>query len=189
MGINILQIGSFKGNDDLTQIVKTFKTSEISKIILVEPQKEFNEYLEKCYVGYNFSIENVVITSDNSKNKITFFSCIEDKNKEISSISKEHLLKHNQTNFIEIEIDCTTINDLLLKYNIKNLDILFIDAEGIDDIIIKSIDFNKFNIRKIFYENLHINNHELKIFLESNNYEINQNILLNGWSNEAIKKN
>ena len=187
--MNIVQVGSHKGNDDLTQIIKNFKFEEISKLILIEPQKEFNEDLEKCYLGYNFSIENIVITSDKSKNKITFFSCLEDKNKEISSISKEHLFKHNQRNFIETEIECSTINDILLKYEIEHLDILFIDAEGFDEYIIKSIDFDIFNIDKIYYENLHVNNFELKSFLDSKNYKINENILTNGWTNEAIKKN
>lgn len=189
MGINIVQVGAHKGNDDLTRIIKNFKFDEISKLILIEPQKEFNQDLEYCYSGYNFSIENIVITSDSTESKVTFFSCVEDKNKEISSISKEHLFKHNQTNFVETEIECTTINGILIKYEIDNLDILFIDAEGFDEYIIKSIEFDKFNIRKIYYENLHVNNFELKSFLISKNYKINENILTNGWTNEAIKQN
>jgi hypothetical protein len=66
---------------------------------------------------------------------------------------------------------------------------LFIDAEGIDGEIIKSIDFEKFNIKKIFYENLHINNMQIKKFLEEKNFSIKENVLTNGWTNEAIKNN
>jgi hypothetical protein len=91
-------------------------------------------------------------------------------------------------NFIESELDSITVNNLLLKHKIDTLDILFIDAEGMDSEIIKSIDFNKFDIKKIYYENLHINNQELIIFLESKNYFINEGQLSNGWTNEAIKK-
>jgi hypothetical protein len=58
-----------------------------------------------------------------------------------------------------------------------------------DEKIIKSIDFNKFYIKKIYYENLHINNEELIRFLESKNYHINKYQLSNGWTNEAIRKN
>lgn len=188
MGLNIVQIGSYKGNDDLTNIVKSYSPKEINKIILIEPQKEFNQFLIDCYEEYNFFIENIVITPNQNENKIKFYTCVEDHNKEISSIVKSHLSKHGQNNFIESEFNCLTINDLLIKHNITNLDLLFIDAEGIDDKIIKSIDFNMFNIKKIFYENLHINNQDLILFLTSKNYLINQNKLTNEWSNEAIKR-
>jgi hypothetical protein len=121
--------------------------------------------------------------------KIKIYHCIEEKNKEISSVSKEHLFKHNQTNFIETEFDCITINNLLLKHSISTLDILFIDDEGIDDQIIKSINFDMFNIKKIYYENLHIDNTQLKTFLSSKGYHINEYKLSNGWTNEAIREN
>lgn len=187
MKMNIIQIGAHKGDDDLTKIVKKFKPEEISKIILVEPQEEFNDSLKNCYKLYPFFIENIVITPNENEDKIKFYTCLEEKNKEISSISKSHLQKHNQNNFLEREFICLTINKLLKKYQIKKLDILFIDAEGLDDKIIKSIDFDNFDIKKIFYENLHINNEEIKIFLNSKNYYINEKTLTNGWTNEAIK--
>jgi FkbM family methyltransferase len=184
----IVQIGAYEGNDDLTKIIKSVESSNIFKIILVEPQKEFNDKLKECYKDYDYIIENVVITPNENETKVKFYHCFEDKNKEISSISKEHLYKHNQMNFIESELDSITVNNLLLKHKIDTLDILFIDAEGMDSEIIKSIDFNKFDIKKIYYENLHINNQELIIFLESKNYFINEGQLSNGWTNEAIKK-
>jgi FkbM family methyltransferase len=185
----IVQIGAFQGDDDLTRIIKNLETTEISKIILVEPQKEFNDKLKECYKDYNFVIENVVITPNENETKVKFYHCEEEKNKEISSISKEHLFKHNQMNFIESELDCVTINNLLINHGISILDILFIDAEGMDEKIIKSIDFSKFYIKKIYYENLHINNEELIGFLQSKNYHINKYQLSNGWTNEAIRKN
>jgi FkbM family methyltransferase len=188
MGLNIVQIGSHKGNDDLYKLIKNFDLTEVSKIILVEPQSEFNHFLHENYHSYNHIIENVVINNDESLNKVKFYSCLEDKNKEISSLNINHLHKHNQTNFIEREFTCMTLNKLLSKHNIKSLDLLFIDAEGFDDKIIESIDFVKFDIKRIFYENLHIDNTKLKLFLESKNYIINERILTNGWTNEAIKK-
>jgi len=186
--MKIVQIGSHKGYDDLTKLVKTMTTQNIEILILIEPQSEFNPSLKECYLGYNFFIENIIITNDDKLKKCKFYSCEEDKNKEISSLKKEHLFKHNQYNFNEKEIKCLTLNNLLLKYEIKDLDILFIDSEGFDGEIIKSIDYEKFNIKKIFYENLHINNEDVINFLEEKNYIINKNVLLNGWTNEAIKK-
>jgi len=181
----VVQIGAFQGDDDLTKMIKNV---EVSKLVLVEPQKEFNDKLKECYKDYNFVIENVVITPNEHETKVKFYHCQEEKNKEISSISKEHLFKHNQMNFIESELDCITINNLLIKHDISTLDILFIDAEGMDEQIIKSIDFDKFNINKIYYENLHINNQELIRFLQSKEYNINEYQLSNGWTNEAIRK-
>jgi hypothetical protein len=189
MGLNIVQIGSHKGDDDLTKIIKNIKSEDISNIILVEPQQEFNINLNDVYIGYNIIIENIVITPNDNETEITFYSCSDDLDKEISSITKEHLHKHNKYKFNEKKISCLTLNNLLLKYNIFDLDLLFIDAEGVDGEIIKSIDFERFNIKKIYYENLHINNVEIKKFLGEKNFTIKENVLTNGWTNEAIRNN
>lgn len=187
MGFNIIQIGSYKGNDDVTEIVKKIEPSEITNIILVEPQKEFNENLKYVYSGFNFYIENLVVSPNENDVEITFYTSNKDEDKEVSSIDVNHLLKHNCTDFTENKIKCTTINKLLTKYKIDFLDVLFIDAEGFDDKIIKSIDFNRFNIKKIYFENLHINNEDIISFLKEKNYSITEKILTNGWTNEAIK--
>jgi len=73
MGLNIIQIGSHKGNDDLTKIIKNIKSEDISKIILVEPQQEFNTNLNDVYNGYNITIENIVITPNENETEITFY--------------------------------------------------------------------------------------------------------------------
>ena len=187
--MNIVQIGSHKGYDDLTNMVKSLTPEKVELLILIEPQKEFNDILSECYSGFNFFIENIVITNDENLKKCKFYSCEEDKNKEISSLNKEHLIKHNQNTFIEREFDCLTLNNLLIKYNIKKLDILFIDSEGFDGEIIKSINYDEFENRKMYYENLHINNNEIITFLENKNYTLNKNVLFNGWTNEAILNN
>lgn len=183
--MNILQIGSNKGYDDLTDIVKQYNPEKIEKLILVEPQPEFNQILSECYHGYNFVIENVLINTDENVSTSKFYSC---EHKEISSIKHSHLQKHNQYNFVESLVPSITLNNLLKKHKINILELLFIDAEGFDDEIIKSIDFEKFDIKKIIYENLHINNNDIIDFLTKKNFIINKNVLMNGWSNEAVKK-
>ena len=151
MNLNIIQIGSHKGNDDLTKIIKNIKFEDISKIILVEPQQEFNNNLNDVYEGYNIIIENIVITPNENEEEITFYFCSNELDKEISSIKKEHLFKHNKYNFSEKKIKCLTLNNLLLKHN------------------------------------LHINNIDIKKFLEEKNFLIKENVLTNGWTNEAVK--
>ena len=79
------------------------------------------------------------------------------------------------------------INQLFEKYNITDLDILYIDAEGIDDLIIKSIDFNKINISKIYFENLHITQPDIYTYLENKGYKIKKNIGHNFWTDLAEK--
>lgn len=195
--MKLLQIGSHKGYDDFTEIVKKINPSDVELLLLVEPNQEFNSDLKSCYFNYNPIIENIVISTDNSKRKTKFYSC--DKNfypdkdgsnySELSSLIREHLLKHdiNDSYIVESEIECSTINNIFEKYKITNLDILFVDVEGFDYNLITSIDFEKYDIKKIYYENLHINNDLMINFLKSKKYKINERILTNGWTSEAYK--
>jgi FkbM family methyltransferase len=185
--MKILQIGAHKGNDDMTDIIKRYDKDHIEIIILVEPQSQYNNNLLDCYRDYNIKIENLVIVDNPEIDKVNFFRCVDEKDSEISSLDLNHLFKHQKSNYIETEFDCITINNLLEKYNIVDLDILFIDTEGFDDKIIKSIDYDKFNIKSIFYENLHIENNSLIEFLNDKSYSVSEKILSYGWTNNAIK--
>jgi FkbM family methyltransferase len=186
--MKILQIGSHKGNDDMTDIIKGYDKDHIELIILVEPQSQYNDSLLDCYRDYNVKIENLVVVDNPEIKKVAFFRCVDEKDSEISSLYVSHLFKHQKSNYIESDIDCITINNLLEKYNIRDLDILFIDTEGFDDKIIRSIDYEKFNIKSIFYENLHIENKSLIEFLNRKGYSVSENILSYGWTNKAVKK-
>lgn len=197
--MKLLQIGSHRGNDDFTTIVKKYNPKEVEFLLLIEPNSEFNRDLKNCYFNYNPIIENIVVNNDeeveNSKlyfcNKTIYPDTEKTRYSELSSLDKEHLVKHGiKINHIDEKfITCSTINNILEKYKIESLDILFIDVEGFDYHLVKSINFEKFKIEKIFYENLHINNDVMISFLESKGYEINRNVLMNGWTSEATKKN
>lgn len=178
----VVQIGSNRGYDELTNLIKDIS---IDKLILVEPMKKFNDSLLKCYSHIqNLFIENIIITDDINKNKECFYLHKKmDENTEQASLLESHINKvFNKPEYLinetydeqlsKIEIECSTINNLFNKYKLNNIDILFIDAEGFDDRIIKSIDFNKFNIKKIYYENMHINNLEISNFLKTIGYSI-----------------
>lgn len=195
--MKFMQIGSHKGYDDFTEILKKFNPEQVELIILIEPNNEFNAHLKDCYSDYNFIIENVVINNVCEYETVKFYSCRKDMYpdkdgsnfSELSSLSKSHLIKHgvDYNGIEENEIPCYTINSMLNKYNIHELDYLFIDAEGHDLELIESIDLENFNIKKIFYENLHIDNERMISFLNSKNYSVNKNTLMNGWSSEATK--
>lgn len=180
--MNIVQIGSNRGYDELTELIKNI---DIEKLILVEPISKFNNSLLQCYSDVkNLSIENVAITDDPFQKKLCFFLHQDmDENIEQGSLLESHVNKvfnrpeYNiedsyENKLLKIEVNTTTINKLFNKYNLINIDILFIDSEGFDDKIIKNIDFNKFNIKKIYYEDMHINNTDIINFFKNLNYEV-----------------
>jgi hypothetical protein len=87
----------------------------------------------------------------------------------------------------ELNVKCLSINNLFKKYNLVDIDILFIDTEGIDDLIIKSIDFDTFKIREIYFENLHLTQNDIYSFLENKGYSITKNWGVMGWTSVAKK--
>lgn len=189
--MNIVQIGVCNGNDDLTKIIDN---NQPNKLILIEPLNLHNNEILNCYNWVtNIFLENVVIVPQKNDNKIIFYYHIEDiPNYELSSIDKYHILKHERiqdkiNGIREIEINTMTINELFEKYELKNIDILFIDAEGSDNDILKSVDFEKYNIDIIYFENLHIKEYDIFIYLENKGYIIDRYTLNNGWSSSAKK--
>jgi FkbM family methyltransferase len=189
--INIVQIGANKGNDDLTVLIGE---TQPNVLLLVEPMSIHNENLKSFY-GWvnNLFVENVVI-DDESNSEITFYYHLDDgPGYEVSSLDPKHIYERHthlsEDRITSIKIKSLNINDLFKKYNLTNIDILFIDAEGHDDKIIKSINFDDFNINKIYFENLHIKNIEIYDILKSKNYDIIKNVGTNGWCDLAIKIN
>jgi len=199
--MNIVQIGANRGNDELTEIIKKLDTT-VSFLLLIEPMKKFNESLYLCYKEIeNVKIENLAIVPDNTIKSATFYLHQKmDDNVEQASLNKSHIDKvfdrpeytssglSHDNQIIEINVDCSDINSLLDKYNLLNIDILFIDAEGSDDSIIKSIDFDKFCVEKIYYENMHINNDDLESFLIGKGYSVTKGTPYTIHNNMAIKK-
>lgn len=191
----IVQIGSNRGNDSLTRLVL-----KDDFILLVEPFDKFNDDLKRCYSFVkNLHIENLLIVDNDKDEEIIYshrdmdwFSSNGEPltfHNEQSSILKSHVLKHfpDESGLIEHKIKCITLNKLFEKYNLRDIDILFIDIEGLDDVVIRSIDFNKYNIHKIFYEELHINNEKLDFFLNNKGYNVRKKVLLNEMTTMAIK--
>ena len=185
--MKIFQLGVCKANDDLTEIIKN---KNIDLLVLVEPLNFHNSEIEECYNHIkNKHIENIAISTDNNIIATSFYYHKNDGPLyEVASLDRDHILKHgyDEDGIIEKKITCQTINNLFDKYNINTIDILFIDAEGLDDGIIKTIDFSRFNILNIYFENLHLKSNVYS-YLEDNNYTIIKNIGTNGWTSLAQK--
>ena len=65
---------------------------------------------------------------------------------------------------------CLSPNQLFEKYNLSLIDLLYVDVEGLDEIVIHSIGFDRYEIKKLVYEHLHINNKRTKDFLRNKGY-------------------
>jgi len=113
-------------------------------------------------------------------------------NYELASLNKQHTLnirsEYDKNDMVGKEVESMTLNELFDSYNFSKIDLLFIDTEGYDEKIIKSIDFEKYDIGEIYYENLHCDINSLRHFLEIKNYQITPNVLSYGWSDNAKKK-
>jgi FkbM family methyltransferase len=193
--MKIIQIGTCVGNDDLTKIIESHKhdllNGQPDLLVLVEPMNIHNDKILECYNSIqNKHLENLAV-SEKSDGDISFFYHLDDApNYEVSSNNFNHVAKHyfnSKDKIVEIKVKCININDLFDKYNLTDIDILFIDAEGFDDMIIKTIDFNKFKIREIYFENLHLTQFDIYFYLESLGYTITPRVGLNGWTSLAKK--
>ena len=72
----------------------------------------------------------------------------------------------------KVSIKCITFDDLCSQNKVNKIDYLKLDTEGMDLDILRSIDFNKYDIRFIRAEHNGVKNREKETreFLESNNY-------------------
>lgn len=70
------------------------------------------------------------------------------------------------------EMSCITIDQLFQKYKIKTLDWLLLDVEGIDSKLLLSTDWSKYDVKKIEFESLHLDDskEEIKIMLKNFGY-------------------
>lgn len=186
----IVQVGTNTGNDDVSNILNN---QQPDLLILIEPMNVHNEKIESHYSWVkNKIIKNIAISLDDNQKTISFFYHINDGPLyEVASLNPYHILKHGYSphGLVELKVECKTINSVFEEYNLKNIDILFIDAEGLDDEIIKTIDFSKYNIKNLYFENLHIKNVDVYNYLISKNYEIIEKTGNNGWSSLATKNN
>lgn len=186
--MKIVQIGTCVGNDDLTKLIENVDP-EI--LVLVEPMSIHNDKIKQCYFDKNnLHIENLAITTNNQDEMIFYYHKDDGPMYEVASTDINHIIKHGYEieGIVELKVKCITINELFDKYGLQKIDILFVDAEGFDDRIIKSIDFTRFDISKIYFENLHLKDNTIFNFLEKLGFRITKNVGYNGWSSLAEKK-
>lgn len=79
--------------------------------------------------------------------------------------------KSTDGSYEDVDMPCYNINNLLEKYGLLKVDFLSIDTEGSELEILKTIDFDRFDIKIILVEN-NYNDNNLRKFLNSKNYNL-----------------
>lgn len=160
----LIQIGSGSASLD-TYIEDGFSNFIIKKklkknIYIIEANSIHIDNLKKFYSKYkNIKIFNLAISPDNTfLKKMVFFYCLNDApNYQIFSNSKSFVTKHFPNGEIKKKtVECLRISEFLEKNNIKNIDYLSIDIEGMDYDVLINLNLNKFKIKNISFEHLHL---------------------------------
>ena len=163
--MKVVQIGTNRANDDLSNfLLSNYEKLEFG--LFVEPFGLHRESIKNCYSKYdNIIIESIAIkTHTNKEDSLTiWYHTNEHPNYEIATCDYSHLEKHmawcphlqggEVRSFVA---KCMTLEDLFDKYNIYDLDLLCLDVEGIDAEILLTFDWQKYKIKRIEFEHLHL---------------------------------
>lgn len=143
-----VQIGA---NDGISfDPIYNFVTKEQVNGIALEPITSIFEKLKKNYAPFPNVIPVNKAIHKTEKEMVLFR--VDPENKQYpdwtigtASFDKSHhdLGKVNDSDIIEENVQCISLNDLISEYKINHIDLLQIDTEGYDYEIIKMIDFDK----------------------------------------------
>jgi FkbM family methyltransferase len=178
----IVQIGANRGNDHVTEYVKSLLVPP--QLILIEPIPLVLEELKQCYAFLpDVKIFQCAIIPDSSTvSHVSIYYATRttngyETNYEVSSINKEHTVKlgagGDESQVIELVVPAKSINDILIQERCKVVDVLYIDAEGMDFDIVRSINFELFDIKRIRLETHHLLSDDVVKFMKGHGY-INQ---------------
>lgn len=129
------------------------------KGICIEPMEHQYKKLVECR---NCITYNCAIYDTNGIEKFTLLEydgypdMLSGISKDISVVHMGHILSEGQRMGAKrkiIEVPTRILNEILEENNMFEIDFLSIDVEGAELKILQSIDFNKFNIKLIIYEN------------------------------------
>lgn len=176
--MNIVQIGTNTGHDSCREYV--FRNiSQIKSIHLVEPLPSCVEYIKEAYKNVpNVKIYNMAISPDQNCRKMTIYYPANDPLSQHSSFNPNHLLRHGHSVIGKLNIPCLTITEFFNENGIHYCDRLYIDTEGLDCKILLSLDFNKYKIQYIEFEEIHADGP----FFVGNNYkELKEKLIESGY--------
>lgn len=142
--------------------------------IVIEPMVEDYNNLVK---ERNCACENVAISD---KDEIRKFVQIQGPAKGLSGILEGYDIRHifrlvhemqqSGGNITLVDMKCVTLESLLKAHDVDTVDYMSLDVEGKELDILKTIDFNKVNIRCISVEN-NYKDPQINEFLSSKSYQ------------------
>ena len=167
--MKIIQIGSNKGNDDLSNyLLNNFETLEFG--LFVEANPLHYDDLKTCYSKYSNAIVEILAIKTPLQKETQlelFYHTNEHPNYQITTSNLDHLLYHMSwcphlqggevKSFV---VDSITLEELLDKYQIKYLDWILLDVEGMDAEILLTFNWKKYNIFRIEFEHLHLGHYK-----------------------------
>jgi len=166
--ITVVQLGSHRGYDNLSKyLLRNYK--ELKFGLFVEANPEHIDELKGCYKRYeNVIIENIAIKpKDSIEDFLEIFYHDKDPDKQVASYDINHVKKHeycwNSGEIHSFKVDALSIENLLDKYKLKDIDWLLIDIEGLEPDILMNLDLDKYSIKRIEFEKLHIGSNMSKI--------------------------
>ena len=178
---NLVQIGSGSANfdenyqDGFTSFAK--KRKRKFTLYLVEANSIHIKKLKKSWrKNKRVKIFNFAITPDNfDKKKTNFFYSEDDKpDYQIFSNSKNFVKKHFPDSFINKKtVPCKKITNFLGENLLSKIEFLSLDIEGMDFDVLYHLNLQKFDIKNISFEHLHLS------FWKK--YKIIRKLLLNGY--------
>ena len=161
----LVVIGSHSG----VWLKSLFDKYQNQNILLVEPVPYNITLLKENTAKYkNISIETSAVSEKNQIKKFYYVKpdAVKKLGKHwasgIGSFDKQHILNHKYKRFMvsdsdieQIDIQYLSFSNLMKKYSISSIGLLQIDVEGAEFDILKSIDFEKIEIKKIIFEFKH----------------------------------
>ena len=138
--------------------------NDSSKVFVVEANPKNIDKLKSSYKNFkNIDILNFAISYNNYDEISLYYSEDDAPHYQTCSSNINHVKKHYPNSIIKkFNIKSVSINDFFEKYSISEVDYLSIDIEGLDYEVLMSIDFNKFNIKNISIEYLHLTKFQKK---------------------------
>ena len=177
MGKNfdIIQIGAHVGNTiNDRKLLGLY--NEKSNCIFIEPVKRFYDLLvnnhNKTYINNNFTFLNIACS-----NYIGELGLYEPDLATFSDESLPEYLKHGYPQWLDqltsvhphhikthglniktklINVQCTTLSEIVKKYEVKELNYLFVDTEGHDFEVINGLNFDILKPKNIIFEHSHM---------------------------------
>jgi FkbM family methyltransferase len=153
----IVQLGANRGYDGLTKWVNDNPNIEIEKLVLVEPMIEHHKSLSECYKNIKNKIIDSTAVGLNEGNFDLYWTPKDGPLYEVTSLVRSHVVKHwGDSDIRTINVKVKTLEQILDYYNLKKIDWLLIDVEGLDAEIALNFKWDKYDIKKVDIEHLHL---------------------------------